>query len=38
MQCNILSQQAGWFDGKGVCFHFKGQGVKPHKWFMCSQQ
>jgi hypothetical protein len=23
MQCNILSQQVGWLDGKGVCFHSK---------------
>jgi hypothetical protein len=22
----------GWFDGKGVCRHFKGQGIKPHEW------
>jgi hypothetical protein len=21
MWCNILSQHAGWFDGKGVCHH-----------------
>ncbi len=25
MQCNILSQQARWLDGKGVCLHSKGQ-------------
>jgi hypothetical protein len=24
MQCNILSQQVGWFDGRGVCLHSKG--------------
>ncbi len=23
MQCNIISQQVGWLDGKGVCFQFK---------------
>jgi hypothetical protein len=28
MQCNILSQQMCWFDGKGVCFHPRGQGIK----------
>jgi hypothetical protein len=22
----------GWFDGKGVCFQSKGQGIKPHEW------
>ncbi len=32
MQCNTLSQQVGWFDGGGVCFHFKGQRIKIHKW------
>jgi len=25
MQCNILSQQVRWLDGKGVCFYPKGQ-------------
>jgi hypothetical protein len=38
MECNILLQQVRWFDGKGVCFHFKGQGIKPHKWCVCGQQ
>jgi len=38
MQCNTLSQQVGWFDGGGVCFHFKGQGIKFHKWCVCGQQ
>jgi hypothetical protein len=38
MQCNILSQQVGWLDGKGGCFHSKGQGIKPHKWFVHAQQ
>ncbi len=22
----------GWLDGRGVCLHSKGQGIKPHKW------
>jgi hypothetical protein len=30
MQCKILSQQLGWFDGGG-------QRIKPHKW-CCGQQ
>ncbi len=21
-----------WFDGKGVCLHSKGQGIKPREW------
>jgi len=29
---NILSQQAGWLGGKGVCFQSKGQGIKLHEW------
>jgi hypothetical protein len=32
MQCNILAQQVAWFDGKGVCFYYKGQKTKPHEW------
>ncbi len=32
MSCNIFSQQVGWFDGKGVCFQSKGQGIKPYGW------
>ncbi len=32
MLCNILSQQVGWFDGKGACFHYKGQRIKPREW------
>jgi hypothetical protein len=32
MECKTLSQQVGWFDGKGVSLHFKGQGIKPHEW------
>jgi hypothetical protein len=28
----MLSQQVEWFDGKGVCFHSKGQGIKLHEW------
>ncbi len=35
MQCNILLQQVKWLDGRGVCLHFKGQGIKPHKWCVC---
>jgi len=39
MQCTILSQQVKWqLDHKGVCLHFKGQGIKPHKWFVHGQQ
>ncbi len=30
MQCNILSQQVGWLDGKDVGPRSKGQGIKPH--------
>ncbi len=22
----------GWVDGKGVCFHSEGQGIKLHEW------
>ncbi len=29
MECNILSQQVNWFDGKDVCLHSKGQRIKP---------
>ncbi len=32
MQCNILSQQMKWLDGKVVCFHSKDQRIKHHKW------
>jgi hypothetical protein len=28
----------GRLDGKGVPFHFKGQGIKPHEWWWCGQQ
>jgi hypothetical protein len=38
MQCKILSQQMKWFDGKVVCLHSKGQGIKPHKWCVHGQQ
>ncbi len=34
MQCHILSQQLGWLDGKGVYFHFKGERIKSHKWYV----
>ncbi len=36
MQRNTLSQ-VWWFDGNGVCLHFKGQGIKLHKWCVCGQ-
>ncbi len=32
MQCNIFSQQVGWFNGKGFYFHSKGQEIKLHEW------
>jgi len=38
IQCNILSQQVGWLDGRGVCFHFKNQRIKFHKWCVRDQQ
>jgi hypothetical protein len=38
MQCNTLSQQMGWFDSKGVYFHFKGQKIKLHKWCVHGQE
>jgi hypothetical protein len=37
MQCNILSQQVGWLDGRNVCLHSKGQGIKLHKWCVRGQ-
>jgi len=37
MQCNTLSQKMGYFDNKGVCFHFEGQGIKPYKWCVHDQ-
>ncbi len=27
-----------WLDVKGVCFHLRCQGIKPHKWCVCGQQ
>jgi hypothetical protein len=36
MQCNTLSQQVWWLDDKGVCFHLRGQGIKPYKWCVCG--
>jgi hypothetical protein len=45
MQCNILSQQVGWLDGRGVCFHPKVKGsnltigvcmVNNGKFIKCS--
>ncbi len=32
MQCNILSQQVGWLDGRGVYLHLRSQAIKLHKW------
>jgi hypothetical protein len=29
---NILSQQMGQLDGKGVCLQSKSDGIKPHGW------
>jgi hypothetical protein len=37
MQHNTLSQQMWWLDGKDVCFHPEGQGIKPHKCCVCGQ-
>jgi hypothetical protein len=37
MLCHALSQQVWWLDGKGVCCHHKGQGIKPHKLCVCGQ-
>ncbi len=36
MQCNTLSQQMWWLDGRGVYFHPKGERIKPHKWCICD--
>jgi hypothetical protein len=33
----MLSQQVGWLDGGGVCFHYEGQGIKPHMWCVHGQ-
>jgi hypothetical protein len=38
MQCYTLSQQVWWFDGRGVCFHPRVQGIKLDKWCVCDQQ
>jgi len=38
MQCNTLSQQVWWLDGRGAYFHPKGQGFKPYKWCVYGQQ
>jgi hypothetical protein len=37
MQCHTWSQQVGWLDGKGVCLHLRGQGIKLHKWYVYDQ-
>ncbi len=37
MQCNTLSEQMCWLDGRGVYFHLKSQGIKPYKWCVCGQ-
>ncbi len=37
-QCNTLSKQVWWLDGKSVYLHLKGRGMKLHKWCVCSQQ
>jgi hypothetical protein len=31
MQCNTLSQQVWWLDGKGGCLYLRSQGIKPYK-------
>jgi hypothetical protein len=33
MQCNVVSQQVGWLDGR----MFKCQEIKPHKWCVRGQ-
>jgi len=38
MQWNTLSQQMWGFDGRGVCLHPRGQGIKPYKWCVCGEQ
>jgi hypothetical protein len=38
MQFNILLQQVGWLDGRDICLHSKGQGIKLHKWSVHGQQ
>jgi hypothetical protein len=37
MQCNTLSQQVWWFDGRGVYFDLKVQRIKLHKWCVFDQ-
>jgi hypothetical protein len=32
MQFDVLSQQMGWLDGRGVYLHPRGQRIKPHEW------
>jgi hypothetical protein len=38
MQCNTFSQQVWWLNGRGVCFHPRGQRFKLHKCCVCGQQ
>jgi hypothetical protein len=38
MQYNILTQQMGWLDGRGVCFHFQGRKIKSHEWCVHGQK
>jgi len=38
MQCNTVSQQEWWLDGKSVYLHLRGQGIKPHTWCVCGQR
>ncbi len=38
MQCNILSQQVGWLDSKGVCLQSKGKGSNLMGGVVCGQQ
>ncbi len=37
MQDNTLSQQVWWLYGRNVCFHPRGQNIKPHKWCVYAQ-
>jgi len=37
MQCNTLSQQVWWLEGRCVYFHIRVQRIKPHKCYVCGQ-